>query len=108
MNIMGLLNKHSKQPKLKTSAFSEKDKYIKVYSNILKKLIRHGWIDMLEYTHLSKLELQQGFTLVNMQRYVQILNNIMANTKINKGIKTQFLDVCKQLFSHLYFLKKLD
>nr|QBK89127.1 MAG: UvrD-family helicase [Mimivirus LCMiAC02] len=108
MNIIELLNKNSKQPKQKTSAFSEKNKYIKVYNNILKKLIKHGWIDMLEYTHLSKLGLQQGFTLVNMERYIQIINNIMTNTNINKRIKTRFLNVCKRLFSHLHKLIKSD
>ena len=115
MNIIELLNKYSNNngradiPLNKTKQhIYEKDKYIKVYNNILKKLTKHKWIDMLEYTHLSKLGYKDKLTLVNMERYIQIINNIMTNENISVGIKTQFLNVCKILFSHLYKLIKSD
>jgi hypothetical protein len=90
--------------KLKEEDLSKKIKLKKNYVNLLGSLLAIDVIDMLEYTHMINF-LKSGGTLVNMGRYIQIMEKISKN---NSRIKDQFKNICEILYSHLYELFSMN
>lgn len=85
----------------KTNKTSNDDNLRSKFLSILNEFVKLDTIDLLEYTNLIEFYKKKG-SLVNLSRFCQILNKMDQNPDINREKYDTFVDICEQIFSHLF------
>jgi len=79
----------------------------KLFTNKLNKLVNSNLIDIIDYTFLLNFLKTKG-TIVDAQRYQQIMNKINSDNNIPDEDKTEINSACQCLFKHLHDLFDSD
>jgi len=105
MDLSHYFGKDNKVTKTKddSSKVNQKMIYNKQFKDKMAKFVSNNLIDMTDYTFMINFLKSRG-TIVDTQRYHNVLSKIMNSDKVDQTDKQELGEYCQCLFKHLHDL----